>query len=206
MNNSETVAVEKPVDYVGAKMGMWVFLFTEMLLFGGMFLLYSVYRTKYTADFHRAAADLDIVFGTANTVILLTSSLTMALSIAAISKAEKKVSLICQIMTVALGVFFLVNKYVEWSAHISHGIYPDSPVLLAMARGEIIFFSLYYVMTGIHGLHVLVGVGAIAVMIAFTERGAVVPADFVKLENTGLYWHFVDIIWIYLFPLFYLIT
>lgn len=206
MDKTKTVTAEHSIDYIGAKMGMWVFLFTEMLLFGGLFLLYSVYRSKYTADFHKAAADLNIFFGTANTVILLTSSLTMALSISAMKKGAGKASSLCQIITVLLGVLFLINKYIEWSAHIHHGIYPDSPVLLAMGRGEIIFFSLYFVMTGIHGLHVLIGAGIITAMVAFVLRGTITPGNFVKLENTGLYWHFVDIIWIYLFPLFYLIT
>jgi cytochrome c oxidase subunit 3 len=206
MNESNELAAPHRLDYVGAKMGMWVFLFTELLLFGGMFLLYSVYRSKYPADFHKAAADLNLFLGTANTVILLTSSLTMALSIAAMKKAARNRSFLMQVITVALGLLFLVNKYMEWSAHISHGIYPDSAVILAMGRGEIIFFSLYFVMTGIHGLHVLIGIGAIAAMLLFTARETITPRDFVKLENTGLYWHFVDIIWIYLFPLFYLIT
>lgn len=206
METVRTIAVEKPVDYVGAKMGMWIFLFTELLLFGGLFLIYSVYRSKYTMNFHASAAELDIVLGTLNTVILLTSSMTMALSISAIKRGNIGLSSLCQIITVALGLIFLVNKYIEWSAHIHRGIYPDSPALLGMQRGEIIFFSLYYVMTGIHGLHVLVGVGVISFMVALTFRGTVGPDDFVKLENTGLYWHFVDIVWIYLFPLFYLIT
>lgn len=206
MNESNELAAPHRLDYVGAKMGMWVFLFTELLLFGGMFLLYSVYRSKYPADFHKAAADLNLYLGTANTLILLTSSLTMALSIAAMKKAEPKRSFLMQFITISLGLVFLVNKYIEWSAHIHHGIYPDSAVILTMGRGEIIFFSLYYVMTGIHGLHVIVGAGAIAATLLFTARRKITSGDFVKLENTGLYWHFVDIIWIYLFPLFYLIT
>ena len=206
MEKTETVHVEHARDIEGAKMGMWVFLFTEMLLFGGLFLLYSVYRSKYTADFHGSAAELDIFLGTVNTVILLTSSLTMVLSISALRKGHRDLSSLFQGLTILLGVVFLVNKYLEWSAHIHHGIYPDSPVLLAMERGQIIFFSLYYVMTGIHGLHVLIGAGVIAGTIVFTTQGKLGPDNFVMLENTGLYWHFVDIIWIYLFPLFYLIA
>ena len=206
MEKTETVHAEHARDIEGAKMGMWVFLFTEMLLFGGLFLLYSVYRSKYTADFHGSAAELDIVLGTVNTVILLTSSLTMVLSISALQKGHQGLSSLFQGLTILLGIIFLVNKYLEWSAHIHHGIYPDSPVLLAMERGQIIFFSLYYVMTGIHGLHVLIGAGVIAGTLVFTTQGDLGPDNFVMLENTGLYWHFVDIIWIYLFPLFYLIA
>lgn len=206
MDKAEAATVRHRVDYIGAKMGMWVFLFTELLLFGGLFLLYSVYRSKYTADFHRSAAELDIYLGTANTLILLTSSMTMALSISAMKRGKKNLSGICQSITILLGIIFLINKYIEWSVHIHHGIYPDSPEILRMERGSIIFFSLYYVMTGIHGLHVLVGVCAISFMLYFTKKENINRKDFVKLENTGLYWHFVDIIWIYLFPLFYLIT
>jgi len=206
MEKSETAHAVHARDIEGAKMGMWVFLFTEMLLFGGLFLLYSVYRSKYTADFHGSAAELDIFLGTVNTVILLTSSLTMVLSISALRKGHRGLSSLFQGLTILLGVVFLVNKYLEWSAHIHHGIYPDSPVLLAMERGQIIFFSLYYVMTGIHGLHVLIGAGVIAGTLVFTTQGKLGPDNVVMLENTGLYWHFVDIIWIYLFPLFYLIA
>lgn len=207
MDKIESVVIEKHrIDYIGAKMGMWIFLFTELLLFGGLFLLYSVYRSKYTLDFHNSASELDIILGAANTVILLTSSMTMALSISSMKKGKRNLSTLCQIITIILGIIFLVDKYFEWDVHIQRGIYPDSPTLSGMRRGDIIFFGLYYVMTGIHGLHVLVGVCAISFMLFFTIKERINSEDFVKLENTGLYWHFVDIIWIYLFPLFYLIT
>lgn len=192
--------------YAAAKMGMWIFLFTELLFFGGMFLLYSVFRSRYAADFHTSAEQLNIYFGTANTAILLTSSTTMALSIALLRKGDRRLSMLSQLITIALGIVFLVNKYIEWAEHIRAGIYPHSPDLVQMARGKIIFFSLYYVMTGIHGLHVLIGICVIMGTLFFTAKGIIHQGSFVKLENTGLYWHFVDIIWIYLFPLFYLIT
>jgi len=206
MDNSNEKVVRHRIDYTGAKMGMWIFLFTEVLFFGGLFLLYSVFRSKYSTDFHNSAAELDVFLGTANTLILLTSSMSMALSIALVRKGRKGLSILCQIATITLGLIFLVNKYIEWGAHISHGIYPHSPQLDHMSRGKIIFFSLYYVMTGIHGLHVLIGICVITGTLIFTAREIIKREDFVKLENTGLYWHFVDIIWIYLFPLFYLIT
>jgi cytochrome c oxidase subunit 3 len=192
-------------DYTGATLGMWLFLFTEILLFGGMFLIYAEYRQINTADFHAAGREMNVLIGALNTVILLTSSLTMALAIAAIKKGFTNRSLALQALTVLLGLAFLVNKYFEWSDHIHKGFYPDSPELLAKSHGEILFFGLYYVMTGIHALHVIIGVSAIVFMFAFTLRGRVSGADYVKLENTGLFWHLVDIIWIYLFPLFYLI-
>jgi len=196
---------KKSIDYIGAKFGMWLFLFTEVLLFGGMFLLYSVYRQVHTADFHDAASEMSLFFGTANTVILLTSSLTMALSISAIKRGAKIPSIVLQAVTIILGLAFLGNKVVEWSEHISHGYYPDSPQLLSMSHGKILYFGLYYVMTGIHGLHVLIGIGIIFCVLILTSLDKITAADYIKLENTGLFWHLVDIIWIYLFPLFYLI-
>ena len=205
-NQANDATVRHRVSYATAKMGMWLFLFTELLFFGGMFLLYSVFRSKYAADFHTSAGELNIYFGTANTAILLTSSTTMALAIALLRKGDRRFSILFQLITIVLGLVFLGNKYIEWSAHISAGIYPHSPSLVQMSRGKIIFFSLYYVMTGIHGLHVLVGICVILGILFFTAKGVIHQGDFVKLENTGLYWHFVDIIWIYLFPLFYLIT
>ncbi|HEX9019952.1 MAG TPA: cytochrome c oxidase subunit 3 family protein [Nitrospirota bacterium] len=202
---NETTHIEHR-DYIGAKLGMWLFLFTEILLFGGMFLVYAEYRQVNTADFHEAGREMNVFIGAANTIILLTSSLTMALAISEIHRGRKDRSVLFQAATVLLGVGFLVNKYFEWSDHIRHGFYPDSPQLLAMSHGKILFFGLYYVMTGIHALHVVIGLSVIAFMLALTLRGGVSGADYVKLENAGLFWHLVDVIWIYLFPLFYLIT
>jgi cytochrome c oxidase subunit 3 len=193
-------------DDVGARMGMWLFLFTELILFGGMFILYSVYRYKYPEAFHIAAKDLNTIVGTFNTAILLTSSLTMALSITAIERGQKSLSIFFQFMTIVLASGFMINKYFEWSIKIHHGIFPGSETLLAKPSGEILFFGLYYVMTGLHGLHVIIGMIVIAFMMRFTSKGIITSESFVKLESAGLYWHLVDIIWIFLFPLFYLIT
>jgi cytochrome c oxidase subunit 3 len=193
-------------DDAGAKVGMWLFLVTEILLFGGMFLLYSIFRTKHPLEFHNAAQHLSTFIGTVNTVILLTSSLTMALAIAAVRRANRKLSLLFQVLTILMGLAFLVNKYFEWSAKIHHGIFPNSPELLTHAKGEILFYGLYYVMTGMHGLHVVIGLVLLTVMFVFTQNGRINQGSFVRLENSGLYWHLVDLIWIYLFPLFYLIT
>ncbi|MGV8057239.1 MAG: cytochrome c oxidase subunit 3 family protein [Smithellaceae bacterium] len=194
------------IDNEGKKIGMWFFLFTEIIFFGGMFLLYSVLRYKYAPDFHRAAADENLLLGTVNTVILLTSSLAIALAISTIRKGQRSLSLWLQSATFVMGLIFLVIKYFEWSAKIAVGLFPDSPVLLKLAPGQIMFFGLYYVMTGLHGLHVAVGCVVIAFMIFYTKRGKVSGQNYARLENTGLYWHFVDIVWIYLYPLFYLIT
>jgi cytochrome c oxidase subunit 3 len=196
----------EPIDELGKRTGMWFFLFTELLFFGGMFLLYSIYRYKFAADFHRAAADESLALGSINTGILLTSSLAMALAIAAVRRGEIRRSIRWQRTTIWLGVVFLVIKGLEWGGKIARGIYPNGPTLLTLKNGEIIFFGLYFTMTGLHALHVLIGIAVIAFMVRFTKRGVVGPGRYARLENTGLYWHFVDIVWIYLFPLFYLIT
>ena len=198
--------MEEHKDIIGSKIGMWIFLLSEVILFGGLFVLYSAYRYKFRGDFHLAAMDLNKIFGTLNTLILLTSSLTMAMSIASIRKGLRVSSFAYLSATVLLGLLFLGNKFVEWSAKLGHGIYPNSPDLLGRNSGEVLFFGLYYAMTGLHGLHVLVGVGILSVMGYFVVNGRIKKTDFILLENSGLYWHLVDIIWIFLFPLFYLIT
>jgi cytochrome c oxidase subunit 3 len=192
-------------DYTGAKLGMWLFLFTEILLFGGLFLLYSVYREMHANEFHEAGREMSVTIGAVNTIVLLTSSLTMALAISAIKNGSKMRSILLQGTTIVLGSAFLVNKAFEWSEHIRHGYYPDSPELLAMNHGKVLYFGLYYVMTGIHGLHVLIGMCVIGYTLVLTLRDNISRGDYIKLENAGLFWHLVDVIWIYLFPLFYLI-
>jgi cytochrome c oxidase subunit III len=194
------------IDHQGKKMGMWFFLFTEILFFGGMFLLYSIFRYKYAEDFHRGASGENLLLGTINTVILLTSSYSIALSLSAVRRGKKLLSSQLQLATIIMGLAFLTIKYFEWSAKIALGLYPDSPVLLRLGKGEILFFGLYYVMTGLHGLHVLVGCVVIGYMFYFTLGEKIDRNNYARLENTGLYWHFVDIVWIYLYPLFYLIT
>jgi cytochrome c oxidase subunit III len=193
-------------DDVASRMGMWLFLFTELLLFGGLFFMYSVYRFMHSNEFHVAAKELDVIIGTFNTAILLTSSLTMAMSITAIQKNNKQLSIILQLITLFLGLGFLINKYFEWMAKINHGIFPGGEELLSRGAGEILFFGLYYVMTGLHGLHVIIGMIIIGTMTWFTKRDVITHDNNVKLEAAGLYWHLVDIIWIFLFPLFYLLT
>lgn len=191
-------------DYEGAKIGMWLFLFTEILLFGGLFLLYSAYRARYPQDFHEAGQHLNHVIGVANTFVLLTSSLTMALSISAIQQGKKRLSLVLLGSTIAMGCVFLVNKYIEWSTEIAHGIYPDSPRLAEGPDGEQMFYGLYFTMTGLHGLHVIAGLVLLAIMFWLLRKDRITSSDFIKLENSGLYWHLVDVIWIFLLPLFYL--
>lgn len=206
MSSSEHTVSHVHRDDVASRMGMWLFLFTELLLFGGMFILYSVYRYNNPDAFHLAAKELNTIIGTFNTAILLTSSLTMALSITAIQRNNKSLSIFFQLITVVLALGFMVNKYFEWGAKFHHGIYPGSNELLSKPAGEVLFFGLYYVMTGLHGIHVLIGIGLILLMTYYTVKDIITKDNYMKLESAGLYWHLVDIIWIFLFPLFYLIT
>lgn len=192
-------------DDLGSKMGMWLFLFTEILLFGGLFVLYAGYRFIHPEGFAAAAAELDVLMGAINTIVLLTSSLTVVLAIVALQKNHKKLSLFYLWVTVFCGLAFLVNKYFEWGSKFHHGIYPKGPALQEMSEGEVLYFGLYYVMTGLHGLHIIVGLAFIGYVMWQIKRDIITQTKFQKLENSGLYWHLVDIIWIFLFPLLYLI-
>lgn len=192
-------------DDIGSKMGIWLFLFTELLLFGGMFILYASYRYIYPDDFRAAALELDPILGAINTVILLSSSLAVVLAIVALTKSNEKLCMFFLWFTQTCGVTFLIIKYFEWTHKIHLGIYPNGPALDEMAQGEKVFFGLYYVMTGLHGVHVIVGMIFIGFVMWFIHKKYITPTNLQKLENSGLYWHLVDIIWIFLFPLFYLI-
>ena len=191
-------------DDFGARIGMWLFLFTEMMLFGGLFLLYSAYRSMHPLEFHAASEELNVVLGVFNTLVLLTSSWTLALSLTAVEKGETRLAKGLLAATILLGVVFLVDKGFEWSAEFRHGIYPNGPELLKRAPGEVLFFGLYFTMTGLHGLHVLAGMTLLSVALLKLAQGEVKLGNSVFLENIGLYWHLVDVIWIFLLPLFYL--
>ena len=192
-------------DYAGAKLGMWLFLFTEILLFGGLFLLYSVYLRRYPHEFAVAGKQLNWIMGTANTAILLTSSLFAAMAVTAIQRDEIRRTVMLIGGTILCAVGFMIIKYFEWSAKIGHGIYPGSEHLKAGPPGESVFYSLYYMSTGIHGLHVIIGAGLLSWIAAKVKGGTVHSGDYVLLENGALYWHLVDLIWIFIFPLYYLV-
>lgn len=191
-------------DYAGAKLGMWLFLFTELLLFGGLFVLYAVYLARYPQEFATGGHQLNVVLGCVNTLILLTSSLFAAMAVTAIQQDDRVLTLRLIWGTILCAAGFMVIKYFEWSAKIHHGIYPGSPKLLEGAQGESVFFSLYYLSTGIHGLHVLIGATLLAWIGLKVKEGRINSTDYVILENGALYWHLVDLIWIFIFPLYYL--
>jgi cytochrome c oxidase subunit 3 len=192
-------------DDVGTRIGMWLFLFTELVLFGGMFLVYAVYRFKHPAEFQLAARELNTMIGTINTIILLTSSLTAVLSLTAIQDNRRRLAIVLVVATILLAGGFLVNKYFEWAHKFHVGLYPGSAILDAKPQGVILFFGLYYVMTGLHALHVVIGMVILGFMAYHLWTGRINAHSYVWLEAGGLYWHLVDIIWIFLFPLFYLL-
>lgn len=191
-------------DDEGSKIGMWLFLFTELLLFGGLFIAYMYYRIQHPHKFHDSALELNVPVGTYNTLILLTSSLTMVLAIVAVQKSQKWLSVFFLAVTLACAGGFLVNKYFEWGHKIEHGVYPGSEHL-ANGGGETIFFGLYYLMTGLHTFHVIVGAVILTICMFQVMSGTINAKKYIILENSGLYWHLVDLIWIFLFPLFYLL-
>jgi len=193
-------------DAEASKIGMWLFIFTELLLFGGLFIVYSVYRFMNQDAFHLAAEELNTTIGAINTILLLVSSMTIAMSTTTLQLKKKGVTLALLAVTVLIGLIFLVNKYFEWGAKFEHGIWPGSEHLLNdFSQGEILFFGLYFVMTGLHALHIIIGLIIILVAAWRVHKGTINENRASLLENSGLYWHLVDLIWIFLFPLFYLI-
>jgi cytochrome c oxidase subunit 3 len=188
-------------------LGMWVFLVTEILFFGGLFLTYSVYRYWYPAAFAAASHEMVVWAGTLNTVVLITSSLTMALAVHAAQAGERRTLIVFLIATMALGCVFLGVKAFEYRAEFLEHHLPGSGFQFesAFARQAQIFFSLYFLMTGLHALHMIIGLGVMAVMLWWSWRGVITAQYSSPIEISGLYWHFVDIVWIFLFPLLYLV-
>lgn len=193
-------------DDIGSKLGMWLFIFTELLLFGGLFIVYTVYRSMNQDAFHLAGQELDVTIGTINTIILLVSSATIAMSVTAIQKGNKKLTLTLIAVTIILALIFLVNKWFEWGAKFEHGLFPGSEFLEQLGTGDIMFFGLYFFMTGLHAFHIIVGMVILGFMFFKVKNNKLTHDNFQLLENGGLYWHLVDLIWIFLFPLFYLIA
>jgi len=193
-------------DDVGSRLGMWIFIFTELLLFGGLFLVYAVFRSMYSQQFHEAALELNAFIGALNTVILLVSSMTIAMAITALQKGNKKLSILLISITLLLAFAFLVNKYFEWGHKIHIHLYPGSDLMSQLEHGHVLFYGLYFFMTGLHGLHIIIGGIFLLVCLFKVKNGSINSDDNVLFVNAGLYWHMIDIIWIFLFPLLYLIS
>lgn len=188
--------MDPAVEYSSSKLGMWLFLGTEILLFGGLFAAYAIFRAKYPEMFMEQHLELNKKMGAVNTCILIFSSLTMAMGVSAIQRGKQKATAILLLITILCGIGFGVVKYFEYSAKFHHHIYPDTSI----------FFSLYFMMTGLHMLHVFVGLLILAALLILTMKGKFNAKYSTPVEVGGLYWHLVDLIWIYLFPLLYLIA
>jgi cytochrome c oxidase subunit 3 len=190
-----------------AKLGMWIFLLTEILLFGGLFCAYTIYRSSNPDIFHNGHAFLNTTLGTVNTIVLITSSLTIALAIHFIQVNRRKIAVANLTATIALAGVFLVIKYFEYAHKIHEGQLPGKFYTFQGMEGTNphIFFSVYFLMTGLHGIHVLAGIAVIGWILARTVKGHFSSEYYTPVEMSGLYWHLVDLIWIFLFPLFYLV-
>ncbi len=203
-----------------ASLGMWLFLGTEIMFFGGMFLAYLVYRLNYFTDFAAASSSINVWPGAINTAVLLCSSLTVVLALRAAQMGNRKLLIIMLILTLIFGLAFLGIKGYEWhDKYVEHhvpghfmgrdfnvdALIHDHPKVHIQPEHAQIFFSLYFIMTGIHALHMVVGVGIFLWLIYKAWKGDFGPKYYTPVEIGGLYWHFVDVVWIYLFPLFYLI-
>jgi cytochrome c oxidase subunit 3 len=188
-------AAAPPSAYEAGKLGIWIFLGTEVMLFGALFTAYTFFRIQNPDLFHTEYLKLHRGLGAANTLVLITSSLAAALAVAGIRRGSYKLVKSCLAVTLALALAFLVIKYFEWTDEIAHGLLP----------GTNIFISLYFMMTGLHALHVLAGIAVLVTMLIWTQTGKISQTHTLPLELGGIYWHFVDLVWIYLFPLLYLI-
>ena len=196
-----------------AKLGMWIFLATEILMFSGLFLAYFFVRSSYPEMVLEAHEHLDKIMGAINTVVLISSSLTMALAVRSAQTNQRQLTNLYLLGTLIFAATFMVIKYLEYTAKIEHGTLPTAFYAEHVAGGvqgpwyggNQMVFGIYFVMTGLHGLHVLVGMGLITWMMIRNSKGEFSSRYFTPVENVGLYWHLVDLIWIFLFPLLYLV-
>ena len=229
MNNSSTVIVHAPElrhhfadveqQKNAASLGMWLFLVTEIMFFGGMFCAYLIYRLAHFNDFAAASQSLNITLGAINTAVLIGSSLTVVLAVNAAQTGKQKLLVFYLLATIVLGCTFLGIKAVEYTDkfrehHVPGPSFHFVPEAVAghaeqppvVERHAEMFFSLYFVMTGMHAIHMIIGVGLFSALAVLSYKGRYTPAYYTPIENAGLYWHFVDVVWIFLFPLLYLIS
>lgn len=190
-----------------ARIGMWVFLVSELLLFSALFTLYALYRAQWPEAFAKAVHHNPVTIGTTNTMVLITASITVAMGLHKLQHGEAKTAVRLVGVTVLLALMFLVLKGIEYKIHIDEGILPGGMgeyFHTQAVAGEAVFFSLYWLMTGLHSVHVTIGVGLLTVLALRIRRGRITPAAPQALEMGALYWHLVDAVWIFLWPLFYL--
>ncbi len=201
-------------QFDSAKLGMWVFIVTEILMFGGLFVAYALFRAQEPHIFHLAHERLNKLMGAANTIVLLFSSLTAALAVRESQLGNRKRTTMYLVITVLCALVFLVVKYFEYTAKFEHGLLPGHyfSAHLHHVAGEHdlpfranMFFALYFMMTGLHGVHVVIGMSLLVWVIKVNLSGKITPEYFTPVEIGALYWHLVDLVWIYLFPLLYLV-
>src|SRR5262245_11257398 len=198
--------------------GMWLFLLTEIMFFGGLFLAYTIYRTTYPEGFLFGSHLLNVPLGATNTVVLIVSSLTMAMAVYCSQKGDQRKLILFLVLTLLLGLTFLVIKYFEYKAKIDAHIlpawwtyHPGTPdvdphhgIPIDLQQPVRVFLWIYFLMTGLHAVHMIVGAGILTTLIIMTRKGKFTKNYNSPVEISGLYWHFVDIVWIFLFPLLYL--
>ena len=206
-----------------ASFGMWLFLLTEIMFFGGLFAAYLIYRNWYYPAFVAGSHQLSILLGTVNTAVLICSSFTMAMAVYSAELRRKSALVMWLLLTILLGLAFLgikADEYHEkWEKHHVPGLnfstsdfvhgseaYPDEKLAPDMAEKTQVYFSLYFAMTGMHALHMIIGISILIILVIRARQGAYTEGHMTTIENFGLYWHFVDIVWIFLFPLLYLIS
>jgi len=194
-------------QHAASWIGMWVFLATEVMFFGGMFAGYTVYRYWYAQAFASASNHLDVWLGAINTVVLIGSSFTMALAVYNAEAGRTKALIWFLLLTIVLGLVFLGIKFYEYHTKFAEHLVPGSSFKFEgpLARQAEIFFSFYFAMTGMHAVHMIIGIGLLTALIFQAKRSRFSGLYYTPVELTGLYWHFVDIVWIFLFPLLYLL-
>lgn len=216
MTMEASEAISSPMEqdkYSDTRIKMWIFLFTDILLFGGLFLIYEFYRSRFPEDFHFCTGNLDTLPGTLITLLLLTSSLTMMLSTKQLEKQNRKNSILFLWITFGLGFLSLLIRYIEWSAKIGIGLFPDSTILQQHTPGENAFYGIFYLMTGIHALHIVIGMIVLFILWIKLIRKPIKATSretgdlyILMLENTGLFWQVIILVWIFMFPIFYLFS
>lgn len=194
-------------EFMASKEGIWLFMVTEILMFGGLFVGYFIFHALYPGMFAEGASHLDWRMGSINTVVLITSSWTMALSIHYIQRGLNSKATMCLITTIVCGFIFMFIKYLEYSQKIHHGLLPAHFFHFeeAVHPNLALYFGFYFCMTGLHGIHVILGMSLITWVLIRHLRGDFDPEYFTAVEGVGIFWHIVDLIWIFLFPLLYLV-
>jgi cytochrome c oxidase subunit 3 len=195
-------------QFDASKIGLWLFLVTEVLLFGGLFIGYAIMHAKHPAAFLEAHHQLSRTLGSVNTVVLLVSSFTMVMAVWSAQNSKRKLLILFLVLTLLCAAAFMVVKGFEYHHKFVEGLLPGSFYTHQgdTVPGQFMFFSFYFMMTGLHGIHVLAGMGAITWLLRRAMRGDFSSAYYGPVDLVGLYWHLVDMIWIYLFPLMYLIS